>query len=271
MTREATFTLAALSWRSPRTITQSLASWDVLATTRSCVQRLAYVQEQDTADVQAVRRHGFEAVGDANNIGIGPAYRELLDRATGEFFVFLECDWRLTRHRDAVAHLQRAAWLIQQDEVQLVRLRSRRRPGWPINPSQLQNRELAHPYWLLDMSLWEPRPERIYPEHLTRLDALGERWVVAAAQHAGWTNNPHIARTDWLREHVRPFTTGPGTAFEGLIDAHWSSLPIRVAQGRGLFTHDRVDGPGHRDRSLHHRIGYPLRLQARRPLRRFTR
>lgn len=267
----STLTVATLSWASPITAARSFDSWIPLLESRFVVQRLAYFQELRDVDVQLARRYGFEVLGDGRNIGIGPAYRALLDRAAGSHFLFLECDWRLLERPWSLEHVQSAMGLVDEGVASVVRLRSRSRPGWPINPAQLQNRELTYPYWLLDSALWEPAPERIFPQFIERIDFDGEDWLLANTPYAGWSNNPHVAHVEWLRANVRPFTTQPGKAFEGVIDDHWRLLPDRVAQGRGVFTHDRIDGPGHRSRALHRRLGYPLRLRVRRRLRPFYR
>jgi hypothetical protein len=262
------FTIAALSWASPATTARSLASWAPLYNSGACAERLIYFQERTELETALARQHSFEPLGDSQNVGIAPAYRKMLDRAQGSHFIFLECDWRLVHASRAARHARAALDLIESQEAAVVRLRSRTRPGWPVNPSQLQNKELTYPYWLLDSTFWEPHPERIFPNHLRRLEVGGEDWVLAPARYAGWTNNPHVARVDWLVEHVRPFTRESGKVFEGVIDAHWRELPVDVAQGRGLFTHSRIDGPGFYRQPLHRRIGYPIRMRLRRHLRR---
>ena len=266
-----TFTIAALSWASPATTAASLASWAPLHNADDCVQRLVYFQERTRGDTELALRHGYEPLGGSRNIGLGPAYRELLDRATGSHFLFLECDWRLVHPARAATHLRAAMTVVDSRRAAVVRLRSRTRPGWPVNPSQIQNNELAYPYWLLDCALWEPHPEQIFPDKLRRASFARESWVLAPARYAGWTNNPHVARVEWLVEHVRSFTGAPGSFVEGVIDDYWKRLPVEIAQGRGLFTHSRIDGPGFYQRPLHHRVGYPVRIRVRRHLRRFAR
>jgi hypothetical protein len=264
------FTLAALSWASPRTTARSLTSWAPLARSDLCAQRLIYFQERTPLDDRLAAEHGFEPFGDDENIGIGPAYRRLIDRATADHFLYLECDWKALDPRGAVHHVA-AAQRVLDDGIAVVRLRSRRRPGWPVNPSTMQNRELEYPYWLLEMAFWEPRPDEVYPSLISRRRIAGEDWLVAKARFAGWTNNPHLARTAFLRTNVRPFTFGTGRELEGLIDRYWEQLEIDVAQGDGAFTHARVDGPGYRCAAnrkawdfLRLRLGRLLRWQRRR-------
>jgi len=235
-----------------------------------CRQRLIWFQEQTEADVALAERHGFVALGSTENIGIGPAYRHLIDMAREPNFLFLEDDWRLHRPSRAHAHIDAAGQLLEQGVASLVRLRSRRRPGWPVNPSQLQNRELEYPYWLLDSAFWEPHPEVLFPQQIASTRLASEGWLLAPARFAGWTNNPHLAPVAFLREVVRPHTFGTERQFEGVIDEDWKRLPIKVAQGDGLFTHARIDGPGFVRRRLHERVGYPARLRLRRLMRHRT-
>ncbi len=261
------FTLAALSWSSPRTLERCLSSWAPLAAHPLCQQRLIWFQERTDADSALATSHGFEALGSDENIGVGPAYRQLLDRARASNLLFLEDDWRLHRPRQVDAHINAAVQVLRQRAASIVRLRSRRRPGWPVNPSQIQNREMEYPYWLLDCAFWEPHPEALFPEQIVSQSIASENWLLARAPYAGWTNNPHLAPLDFLQTHVRPYTFGIGKHFEGLIDEDWRRLSITVAQGAGLFTHDRRDGPGFTRRHLVERVGYPMRLRWRRYLR----
>ena len=208
---------------------------------------------------------GCQVIGSGENIGIGPAYRALVEAATTEFILFLECDWRLTGD-SPVEHVEAALSLIRRGSADVVRLRSRTRPGWPVNETQFQNRELSYPRWLLGSALYEPRPERLFPG-LIRDE---EGWLLASSQYANWTNNPHLARRSFVVDHVLPWCGEAGIQLEGLIDEYWDNGGFKVAQGRGLFTHERLDGPRFRAQSLTSRIGYWPRIALRRHLRRIV-
>ena len=185
----------------------------------------------------------------------------LLEASTQEYSLFLECDWRLVSHRSR-SILTDAMAILERGSADVIRLRSRSNPGNPLWFLEHQNHELDHPASVLDSVYWERHPDRIF-EQVTRLDDLRHSWYCAPAAYAGWTNNPHLARTDWLRDVLGPFSDAGGIGLEHTIEAWWASQPYRVAQGPGLFTHDRRDGPGHQPTTALQRVRNRARLGTR--------
>lgn len=260
-------TLAVLTWNSPATLEQTLNSYSkfLLPAAR---ELLVYCQELNDAEVAIAERWGARTLGSTENVGIALAYRELRSVAAQPFLLFLECDWRLTSRR-VTSVLGDAVRLLEDRLADIVRLRSRRNPGTPIWFLEYQNRELEHPAAVLDSVLWERRPDRVFPEHVERLAGLRHPWYRCSARYAGWTNNPHMARTDWLGEVLDPFSDAAGIQLEHDIETWWSGQTYRVAQGPGLFTHDRRDGPNFVDVPKFQRLRSRARVGTR--LRHFRR
>lgn len=236
--------LLALSWASPRTTEAALTSWGRL-TLPDIDQRLIWYQEIDGEAVRQAERHGFEAVGSPANIGIRGAYEALLERCGCAYACFLECDWVLTAMRPD-RHLGAALELLD-GSADLVRLRSRIRPGWPLNTITVRGREAANPEWLLESCYWSRRPDQRFPQ-ISTAEVGGERFFVTTTMNASWTNNPHLASTGLLRSVVQ---RSPAGELEPAVNSWWGSSGLTVAQGRGLFTHERVDGPAAKSGILH--------------------
>lgn len=232
--------LIAVSWRSPRTIERSAASWQKLGT--SLVQgRRIWFQEINESDYLLAAGRGCVAVGSTQNVGLGAAFVELVRSSEAEYLLFLECDWLLTG-KNPNDHLRAAVQLIQSGGADVVRLRSIRRPGWPVNSIVLKGRELDSPEHLLQSCFWRRRPDRTFPSSIERVERCGEAWYIAEAACASWTNNAFIAKRSLLSRVVERSETS-GLPLEAAINEWWPRESSRVAQGRGLFSHRRWDGP----------------------------
>ncbi len=232
--------LFALSWRSPQTTERALRSWSRLD--RALVgERSIWYQGISDSDRQQAARYGFTALGSSDNVGLGEAYRQCLDRCSTEYATFLECDWVLTGHHPE-RHLRDALGLIAGGSVDVMRLRSRRRPGWPLNTVIARGRERDHPSWLLESAYWTLRPDKRFPGEIRRIFTSKEHWYLARSANAAWTNNPHMARSEFLRS-VAERSGRKGAELEPEVNSWWGDSDLTVGQGRGLFTHERVDGP----------------------------
>ena len=69
----------------------------------------------------------------------------------------------------------------------------------------------------------------------------------AYSTHAGWSNNPFIARRSFVRDRVLPVGDADWTrTIEGAINLSphlWDDACYILAQGEGLFTHSDIDRP----------------------------
>ena len=65
--------------------------------------------------------------------------------------------------------------------------------------------------------------------------------------HAGWTNNPFMARRKWLLDVIVPIALADWTrrveSAVCLSPSLWDYRCYVVAASKGLFTHDDVDKP----------------------------
>lgn len=231
--------LLALSWASPRTTEMAMRSWRRLGHP-AIAQRLVWYQQIDDNCVQQARHHGFEAIGTSSNVGISAAYAALLERTKCDYACFLECDWILTARRpdDHFA----AALELARTGTDVVRLRSRTRPGWPLNTIVVRGAEETQPQWTLETCYWMRRPDRRFPQ-ISTTEIGSDSFFVTASSFASWTNNPHLAATPLLQSILE---RSGGQELEPAVNEWWAESDLTVAQGRGLFTHQRVDGPSAR-------------------------
>lgn len=232
-------TIAVLSYGSPLTLTQSLQSYADFGLDQLDDERIIYFQEITDIDIGIARKFGWKWVGSRENVGIAEGYHRLLEEATGEFFLFLENDWRLIE--EPKSQIEEAQRLIQEDRVDLVRFRHRKNPGHPLWTRQFEGKEEERMTHLLDSVHWtDPDPNRFWQiRKISDFTPTVNDWYWTMSPYANWTNNPHMAYTKFLRNNVVPHL-GTGD-LERDIQSWWEQQDFTVAQGKGLFTHDRID------------------------------
>lgn len=226
-------TIAILSWGATKTLLNSLESYKKHGLDTLDNDKVIFFQEYSKEDRQIAKDYGWESFGSPENIGIAEAYKLLVSYASGDLFLFLENDWELIE--DPYEQLRIAAEMLEQDIVDVVRFRHRTNPGHPLWSLGFKGNEYAHPTHLLEASHWtDPTQfstgvwtEEEYPD-----------WYFAFAKNANWTNNPTMFRTDWLRENILPRIVGN---IEAHLQGWWQEQWFTVAQGPGLFTHNRLD------------------------------
>ena len=172
--------------------------------------------------------YGYLWMGETTNIGIAEAYKALVGHATGDLFLFLENDWELLEPPQQ--QIAEASRLLREGKIDVARFRHRKYPGHPLWTRQFEGNEMSRPEHLLDSIHWTD-PDRF--DHVTK----GGQWYITTAEYANWTNNPHMARTEFLRQELVPRLSGD---IERNLQAWWQQQPFIVAQGEGLFTHNRI-------------------------------
>lgn len=235
-------TLAMLSWGSHKTLENTLNSYQKHGLLNHVDERIIFFQEASDQDRKIADQYGFEMVISASeNIGIAKAYQHLLEMATKDCFLFLENDWELIRD-NWKPQIVAADILIRSGLIDGLRLRHRQNPGHPLWTRQFEGREHDKPSHMLDAVHWTERPEDLgfmYVDYyLTELQTHEHFWIVPA-RYANWTNNPTIFRKSFLMEHIHP-RLGSGD-IERDIQGWWEQQDFMIAQGEGLFTHNRLD------------------------------
>lgn len=236
-------TIAILSWGAPLTLIKTLRSYRRHGLLDCADEVLVHWNEVGVVDRAIASAFGIPCTGSRENIGIGRAIAALAARARGEYFLLLENDWELVEpHTVTRRRLARAMDIIRSDHAQVVRLRHRVRHGEPLFTRPLAGRELEAPECLLESAYWMRDPAARFPDHISKQVHQGEDWFFAAARHAGYTNNPCLYRTSFVREAIVPFCDAPGTTLEKAIETAWRAhTDVYVCQGPGLFMHSRID------------------------------
>lgn len=240
------FSLLLLAWHSPRTLRNTLTSYKdngLLSLTDDVV---IFFQEVNDQDIAIAEEFGITKILSSDtNIGIGPAIVELVKAAKHEHFLFCEEDWHLGQPKELVQdQIEIGLYLLTQNAVDVVKMRSRYNPGSPLYTLQFKGREVDCPEHWGESIHWIEDPDLVYPKVFSLVEGLceqpGEEWYVIRSKHVAQTNNPCLHSKRFYTEHIAPFS-GQGNELEGKIREYWQSSNFIVAHSLGLFTHLRFD------------------------------
>lgn len=251
---------AVLTWKSPATLRSTLTSYRKRGLDRLLDQRLVLVQEGGPREISIAEEFGWTAIAPSENLGIGGGYQRLLNECDTSHFLFLECDWKLSG--DPASQITASVDLIDRGCAAVVRLRSTTRPGFPLGVLRIQNREQLHPDWLIESVFYEPQPWRVFPRHIQAHDHKAVRFALARPVNAGWSNNPHLARTEYLRALLAQ-DSAHSTNIENAVTAGSYGDGVLIAHAPGIFTHARLDGPAINVRGLKYNFDQRFRWATR--------
>jgi hypothetical protein len=244
-------TIGMISWGAEKTLRNTLGSYYNYGL--KAEQKIIILQEGTKEQEHIVRDFGFTPITLLSNVGIARAYKYLLDATTQPHFLFLENDWELIEM--PFVQIDHGQQLLRTGASDFIRYRHRTNPGNPLWTRQFENQEHVRPSHLLDSIHWT-NPDKfievtshkfeyweVNPITLTEEDTEVARktsvWYTTTSQYANWTNNPHMANTSFLKQNVYPRLGNKD--LEADIQGWWEQSYFRVAQGDGLFTHNRLD------------------------------
>lgn len=244
-------TLGILCWKSPQTIRNTLDSYKENGLL-SMVHPILYFQERSEEDEELAKEYEIKDVmGGPGNTGIIGAMIELIQATKTKYFIFAECDFELVNDAATTKKiLNEAVKLMEEKDVHLVRLRDKKQPGAPLGsrdfaPKDLTNHvfDTSFPYKIeVIMFEGDVQPDKAFPGLFERID-YETPWYKTSSEHAPWSNNIFIAKTDFLKERLVPLLEKnreiPSTRMENTLIQNLNGY--NVAAGNGLFMHNRID------------------------------
>ena len=239
------FSVAILSWKSPLTLRNTLASYKENGLLDLTDDVTIFFQEMSEADIAIAEQFDIQSIGSTENIGIGAAITKLVKNAKHEYVLFLENDWELVEPADVVRdQIEMGVCILSNGLADVVKMRSRFKYGDPLYTLQFMNTEQDCPEHMGDMVHWKKDPNLDFPDVIVRAHGInyGGREVCYFIQskHCSQTNNPCLHTKKFYLEHIAPFS-GQGDELEGKIREYWQSHNFTIAHSRGLFKHERLD------------------------------
>ena len=234
-----------LSWKSNATLRNTLESYKRNGLFDIVDDVVILFQEASDSDKKLAKEFGLPYIGLDKNVGRGRGFVMLCEQADHPHVLLLEHDWELTENFVNTRFRLLEALRMLQYDTDVVRLRSRHNPGFPLHSYDVyKDNELNHydphidqvsPH-LFDCIHWTPNPEMKFPGLI-----FPERGhYVTTSRWSAWTNNPCLHRRDFYIELVSWFAD-KGLLLEPEISHWWSRQQFKIAWGEGLFTHNDIE------------------------------
>lgn len=270
-------TLGMISWKAPRTVAATLASYERAQILDLFAGKLIHFNEISDADREIAARFGFTVSGSDENLGIFGAVDTLARQATTPYYLAVENDCPLLTDRAGfIAMMTSALADMAALDIPVFSVRSRRQPGdkfvrrsryekrfrivWPIGSQHSGRRTMSG---LLQRTYEDARrsslrgsaifaeedPSLRHPSIIKRTP--NGNWLTSSP-YLSWSNNSVLVRTDFLRDvvldHVRRFPSKTRLNGQQDIEAAlkenqwWRRQNILIGQSEpGPFTHQRLD------------------------------
>lgn len=272
---QATLGLGMLSWRAPKTVDHTLASYaerDFPSLFDHC---RIFFQEITDADRAVAEKYGFDVAGNNSNRGIYGGVKALLENMSDDYVLFVENDCVLIENRDsAERQLTAAVRDIAAGRADVYRFRHLRRPGEDFatankylryhlpGPQSWIDRRRGFPFMpfirrllrpakarrLAGIAAYvEPQPEALFPDVFTR---TADDNLIVSSRHLTWTNQAILFRRRWLLDEILPWVAAHPSrrTVNGFPDIEkelncrwWRQQNFHIGLTPGLFTHQRLD------------------------------
>ena len=277
--------LVFLSWKSNKTLKNSLLKFTQELPSSLFNDALIYFQEISSSDSGLAKEFGFRAEGNDQNLGILHGMKQAVSRVKSEFILYLECDCVLVEDKEsAIKILSDSLEEIRQDNINVMRLRHLKKGGTDYTPYKHLR------YWpdvdkrsdfkkLLNRCFRPFKAQRLIGEAClvheyanqkfpSKIELLPSSHYKISSRNLNWTNQSIMFRKDWFLSTIIPFAElQKSTRFvngfpdlEKELNCHWwrkQNYKIGWANP-GLFTHQRLDRPAEDEKISRNKLLEPI-------------
>lgn len=232
-----------LSWHSNEVLRNTLESYRRNGLFKIVDDFTILFQEATPEDKKLAKEFGLPYIALDKNIGIGKGFVMLCEQADNPHILLLEHDWELTEDYKTTRERLKSALDMLTLDTDIVRLRSRRNPGYPLfSRDATEGKELEHvdptiglnASHLIESIHWIEKPEEKFPGFIF----TEKGHYVTTSRFSNWTNNPCLHRRNFYIELVSWFSDKGGLLLEPEISNWWARQRFKIAASEGMFTHN---------------------------------
>lgn len=257
--------MGVLSWGGLASLREALESYSREDLFSLFDEVLVFLPEMTDEGAALAREFGLPFAGSPQNLGILGGFRTIAESMTSPILLLMENDCPLIEPRaEAARQIALARDALAREEVAAFRMRHTLHPGqkFPglakyaryygpgVGPALRRALRPGKARRLAGNALYMERaPERRFPDLFTR---TAEGWLSVSAACLPWTNQSVMVRRDFYLDTIAAFaeanpTTRTRNGFPGVEKEwnrpRWRNSGWRIGSDRGLFTHERIDGP----------------------------
>lgn len=267
--------LGILSWRGEHSLYNALESYRKENFFSLFDEVVLFLPEQRPEETMLAQNYPVKIIGHSENLGILGGFKALAQSLSSKNILLVENDCPLIcSHQAAQDQIHFAYDLLQKQQADIVRLRSRSKPGqdWGVN------RKYRAYYPSKDAGQWEHIlkffKRLLRPQKAQRLKALSlyenpqeaaefsdiirynknQDCYFVSSQNMPWTNQSIMVQRDFFLEKIIAFAEKAPTkrrvnGFKNLEiemnSPYWRRSDFTIAIPQGIFTHHRVDDRGY--------------------------
>lgn len=237
--------ICILSWKAHNTLRNTLTSYKEKGLLDLTDDIIIFFQEDSEEDVAISREFDIPLVlGDKENVGIGEAFKRMIECAKYSTVLVLENDWvlQVPTPNNVYFHIKGSINLIDSRGADFVRLRHNKVPGVPLYTAQFHGREMDSPEHLIEQVHFLGKDLATqFPDKFHNLTFGVSDFVIGDSEFSNYSNNPFMCKKDFWLNNVAPHS-GVAGQNETLVRESWMSGGYKVAFNiPGLFTHKRLD------------------------------
>lgn len=258
-------TCCIMSWRSPKTLDATLQTYIREQLFDFFDEVIVLFQEVSSEDKALAERYGLKYISTDQNIGIYGGMKLLTEVAQNEYVLLLENDCILIEPRAIVeSELNRAVGRLQQNQVDVYRLRHRWRPGEKFDTiRKFKEYHVPLTWWSKIKSALRPFKRRrligtapyvfsdvSQSKYIKYVQRQVEGDYIIDSAVLPWTNQSVLCRRDLLLMTILPYVDkNPSRrSLNGFQDVEralncrwWRRKNFKIGLGLGLFSHERLD------------------------------
>lgn len=243
MNKQLPFTLGVLTWGSPKTLSNTLRSYEESGLLSLTDDVILFAQEYTQTDLDIAQEFGItNIICSSVNVGIGKAFATITENAKYQNVLVCENDWVALGGKDYIRQqIEYSIYFLVTGEADGCRLRHKYEPGDPLYTRQYIGKEHTLPTHIGDAHHWTTYPDITFPGIFKKITSDDEpAFYQISSKHCCFTNNPVMYRRDFYLDYVSKFDNG-GISLEGRIQQDWEQKDFKVVVGDGIFSHYRID------------------------------
>lgn len=242
--------LGLLSYNAPDTLKQTLQTYKDSGLLDISNDVFAILQKSDKQEdeTKICEKYNIRYIKLPDNGKMASGFKAIYENAKNDIIVFLENDFvNYSSKQEALDFLNNSIYFIKEQNIDLVRARSRKNAGEPNYGiplfSNIPQDEFKNHTHLSECIFWIDDPEKVYSDNIKRIDPLigDDKWYTSSSKHCNWTNNACVTSKSFFRDAILPHLSDSEN-IEATFTSIWAQQNYKCVYGPGLFTHYRLDG-----------------------------
>lgn len=239
--------IGVLTYNAPHTLSNTLLSYLNYGLKDLSDDIIVWIQKShnNLIEEQICKKYGVKYILSEYNKHIAGGFKGLVESFKNDYIILLENDFVLIEPKIISEKLLKSGInFLENNNINMVRLRSRHNPGFPNWGVNVKGKELVNEFGcithLSESIYWTSTPEKDYPNYIEKISD-DPVWYKSSSKYCNFTNNPCMYSKEFYKKHIYQFCID-NTDLETEATKWWCNQNFNCIFGGGLFKHERYDG-----------------------------